>query len=120
MIGNNFVNIAASALATMIGLRLIGDLGALVATITLTIIVLLFAENYSQNSSYPKTRNLSLHLCSTTKMVDAVINFLLYGSQNVISNSLLALIGVKTSKRGERITPEELRTIVSEAGGLIL
>ncbi|MFT5529746.1 MAG: Mg2+/Co2+ transporter CorB, partial [Alteromonadaceae bacterium] len=44
LIGNNLVNIAASAIATIIGLRLFGDMGVLIATIALTLVILIFAE----------------------------------------------------------------------------
>ena len=44
LIGNNFVNILASAIATMIALRLMGDAGVAVATAVLTLIILIFAE----------------------------------------------------------------------------
>ena len=36
LIGNNLVNIAASAVATVIGLRLFGDVGIAIATFALT------------------------------------------------------------------------------------
>ena len=44
LIGNNLVNMAASALATVIAIRLLGDAGIVVATIVLTLVVLIFAE----------------------------------------------------------------------------
>ncbi len=44
LIGNNMVNILASALATIVGMRLHGDEGVAVATGILTFVVLVFAE----------------------------------------------------------------------------
>ncbi|MEM6582878.1 MAG: CNNM domain-containing protein, partial [Pseudomonadota bacterium] len=44
LIGNNLVNILASAIATVIAIRLWGDAGIAIATITLTLVVLIFAE----------------------------------------------------------------------------
>ncbi|MFI3246192.1 MAG: CNNM domain-containing protein, partial [Ferrimonas sp.] len=44
LIGNNLVNILASAIATIIGQRLFGDWGIAVATGALTLVVLIFAE----------------------------------------------------------------------------
>ena len=43
LLGNNFVNILASAIATIIGVKLFGENGIVVATFTLTLIILLFA-----------------------------------------------------------------------------
>ena len=44
LIGNNLVNILSSAIATIIGLRLYGDAGIAVATVVLTLVILIFAE----------------------------------------------------------------------------
>ena len=44
LLGNNFVNILASAIATVIGIKLLGENGIVAATFALTLIVLLFAE----------------------------------------------------------------------------
>ena len=44
LIGNNLVNIIASAIATIIGMRLYGDAGVAIATAVLTIVILVFAE----------------------------------------------------------------------------
>ncbi|MDP4917089.1 MAG: CNNM domain-containing protein, partial [Haliea sp.] len=44
LIGNNLVNILASAIATVIAIRLWGDAGIAIATISLTLIILVFAE----------------------------------------------------------------------------
>src|SRR5690606_5402309 len=44
LIGNNLVNIAASAIATIIGMRLYGDAGIAIATVVLTLVILVFAE----------------------------------------------------------------------------
>ena len=44
LIGNTFANIMASAIATILAIRLIGDVGIALATILLTLVVLIFAE----------------------------------------------------------------------------
>ncbi|WP_433914769.1 CNNM domain-containing protein, partial [Escherichia coli] len=44
LIGNNLVNILASALGTIVGMRLYGDAGVAIATGVLTFVVLVFAE----------------------------------------------------------------------------
>lgn len=44
LIGNNTVNILASALSTIVGMRLYGDAGVAIATGVLTFVVLVFAE----------------------------------------------------------------------------
>lgn len=44
LIGNNLVNILASAIGTIVGMRLYGDAGVAIATGILTFVVLVFAE----------------------------------------------------------------------------
>ncbi|SUG64813.1 hemolysin [Salmonella enterica subsp. enterica] len=49
LIGNNLVNILASALGTIVGMRLYGDAGVAIATGVLTFVVLVFAEVLPKN-----------------------------------------------------------------------
>ena len=44
LIGNNLVNIASSAVATVIAIGLMGDAGAGVATLIMTVIIIIFGE----------------------------------------------------------------------------
>ncbi len=44
LLGNNFVNIFAASLATIIGLRIWGDAGIFIMTMVLTVLVLIFGE----------------------------------------------------------------------------
>ena len=44
LIGNNLVNIAASSLATVIAVALIGDNGAWIATLIMTVLIITFGE----------------------------------------------------------------------------
>ncbi|MCE2459471.1 MAG: DUF21 domain-containing protein [Pseudomonadales bacterium] len=50
MIGSNLVNFLAASVATVIGIRLLGDtLGPLVAAVVLTLVFLVFAEVTPRN-----------------------------------------------------------------------
>ena len=44
LIGNNLVNILASALATSLFLKLFGQAGVAIATLVMTVLVVIFAE----------------------------------------------------------------------------
>lgn len=44
LVGNNIVNITATTLATLLFIALMGDIGATVSTIVITVVVLLFGE----------------------------------------------------------------------------
>ena len=119
LIGNNFVNILASAIATIIAVRLWGDAGVAIATAALTMIVLIFAE------VTPKTL-AAIHpekIAFPASWILAILLKILYPLVwlvNGLSNGLLRLIGVHASQKNhDTLDSEELRTVVNEASGLI-
>jgi Mg2+/Co2+ transporter CorB len=125
LIGNNLVNIAASSIATIIAIRLAIDFGVskdlalLVATIVLTLVVLIFAEVtpktlaalYPEKIAFPSSIILSLLLKILLPFVMAV---------NWITNGILMLIGISSEQREQHsLSSEELRTVVNESGALL-
>lgn len=119
LIGNNFVNIAASALATVIAIRLWGDAGVAIATGALTLVILIFAE------VTPKTL-AALHperIAFPASYLLRPLMFLFYPLVwlvNHVAALLLRMMGVKINEdTADQLTQDELRTIVQEAGALI-
>lgn len=119
LLGNNFVNILASALATVLFIRLLGEAGPWVATAVLTVVILLFAE------VAPKTL-AALHperIAFPAAWIYGPMLKLLYPMVwiiNGMANSLLRLFGVRTDESGnDNLSREELRTVVAEAGAMI-
>ena len=120
LLGNNFVNVLASILMTLITLRIYNDTGPVFAAgMLLTIIILLFAE------VTPKTL-AALHperIAYPAALVYTPLLKLLYPFVwvvNVIANGLLKLLGVSAEDQpSHALTSEELRTVVIEAGALI-
>lgn len=119
LIGNNFVNILASAIATVIAVRLWGDAGIAIATAGLTLIILIFAEvtpktlaaMYPERIAFPASVILGPLLKLFYPLVAIV---------NLITNGLLRICGVNpTEANKDHLSTEELRTIVNEAGALI-
>ncbi|RUO26118.1 magnesium/cobalt efflux protein [Aliidiomarina minuta] len=119
LIGNNLVNIAASAIATIIGLRLFGDYGIAIATVVLTLIILIFAEVtpktiaalHPERVAMPSSFILTPLLKILLPIVIAI---------NFITNNMMRLFGVNpTNNERDSLSAEELRTIVNEAGPLI-
>ena len=118
LIGNNFVNILAAALTTILCLRLFGDSGVLIGSIILTMIVLIFAEvtpktfaaNYSEKVALPS----SLILKFLQKLLYPLVWIV-----NFFSNSILKLLGVKEKDSEEDLSPEELKSILENSGDLI-
>ncbi|WP_105900906.1 HlyC/CorC family transporter [Vibrio gangliei] len=119
LIGNNLVNILASAIATIIGMRLYGDYGVAIATGVLTLVILVFAEItpktlaalYPERVSYTSSILLRILMKLLAPLVFLV---------NLITNGLLRLLGVRANdSAGDPLSSEELRTVVNEAGSLI-
>lgn len=112
LIGSTFSNIFASTLATIIAIDLYGEASALVASIILTLVILIFAE------VAPKTV-AALYPEQTSALVSLPLRWLLRIAYplvwliNTIANGLLRLIGIRVSgAQLEPLSREELRTMV--------
>ncbi len=115
LIGNNLINIVASALATIVGMRLYGDAGVAIATGVLTFVILIFAEVlpksiaalYPERFAYPS----SVLLSPLQKIMLPVVWFF-----NQITLVFMRIFGIKSPViQGNAVSKEELRTIVNES-----
>ncbi|PJE79953.1 Magnesium and cobalt efflux protein CorC [invertebrate metagenome] len=116
LIGNNFVNILASSLATVIAVRLWGDQGIVVATLLLTVLVLIFGEVtpktiaalYPEKVAFPA----SLILLPLLKLLYPVV-----WTVNGICSLMMHPFGIRPGEGGaDQLNAEELRTLVNESG----
>jgi Mg2+/Co2+ transporter CorB len=119
LIGNNLVNILASAIATVIAIRLWGDTGILVSTVALTLVVLIFAEItpktiaalHPEAVAFPAT----LILLPMLKLLYPVVWMV-----SKVTNGLLNALGLDPERTvSDHLSKEELRTLVAEGGALI-
>ena len=115
LIGNNLINIVASALATNVGMRLYRDAGVAIATGVLTFVILIFAEVlpksiaalYPERFAYPS----SVLLSPLQKIMLPVVWFF-----NQITLVFMRIFGIKSPViQGNAVSKEELRTIVNES-----
>lgn len=117
LICNNLVNIAASAIATMIGMQLSGEAGVAIATGLLTFVMLVFSEILPKTVAaiYPeKVGFFASYLLTPLKQLLMPIVFLM----NLIINALMKLLRIKKSEKSG-LSTEELRAVVLEAGRYI-
>jgi len=119
LIGNNLVNILASAIATVIAIRLFGDAGIAIATLVLTLVILIFAEItpktiaalHPERVAFPA----SLILVPLLKLLMPLVL-----SINWLTNGILKLMGFSPDQSGDdAVSQEELRTIVTESASMI-
>jgi Mg2+/Co2+ transporter CorB len=119
LLGNNFVNILASAIATVIGLRLMGEAGIAVATGVLTFVILIFAEVTPKTLAalHPERFALpsSLVLSPLLKLLYPVVWLI-----NQFTTGIFRLLGIKVEDgAGMKLSTEELRVVVNEASSMI-
>lgn len=118
LIFNNLVNITASAIATMIGIRLYGDAGVAIATGLLTFVMLVFSEIFPKTVAalYPeKVGFFSSHILTPLlKLFLPLVYFV-----NFFTNGLMRLVGLKSDHKHHSISTEELRSIVNQSGQFI-
>lgn len=119
LLGNNFVNILASGLATMAFVRIAGEAGLLIGTAVMTVVVLIFGE------VAPKTL-AAFHPERVALPVAYVLYPLLRVAYpfvwvvNVLANAVLYVFGHRRSASIDTtLSQDELRTLLLEGGGLI-
>ena len=119
LIGNNFVNILASALTTILFMKLYGDFGVLIGSILLTIVILIFSEVTPKTFAAIKPEPLAFFSSLPLKVLQKLL-FPLVSIINYFSNFLLKFLGInKTDNESEDVSPEELKAVLETSGDLI-
>lgn len=119
LLGNNLVNIFAASLATVIAIRMIGEVGLAVAPILLTIVILIFAEVAPKTLAALYPERIAFPAAYVLTPLGKILYPIVWVI-NKIANSLLILVRVNVEEREETpITREELRTVVLEPGSMI-
>ena len=115
LLGNNIVNIFAATVATIIALRLYGEIGLAVAPIVLAFVILIFSEVTPKTMAALKPERLAF----PSAYVYTVIATPLYPFVwlvNIFSNALLRLLGVHPDRETrQELSADELRAVVVEA-----
>jgi Mg2+/Co2+ transporter CorB len=116
LVGNNIVNILAASIATVVATQLWGEAGIAIATIGLTIIILIFGEITPKTLAALRPELIAFPVSIILKFLQILLYPVVWIC-GAISNILLKLIGVNTTDtNGDQLSTEELRTVVREAG----
>lgn len=119
LIGNTIANIAASILATLIGQSLYGEWGVLVATVSLTLIILVFAEIAPKTLGVVFSQSIAFRVVWLLQVFQWLFTPIIWLITRA-STYLLKSCGVSTDVLSkDMLSGEELRTVVSEEGGLL-
>jgi Mg2+/Co2+ transporter CorB len=116
---NNFVNILASAITTLIAIELYGDKGIAIAAGVLTFIILVFSEvtpktfasHYSDKIAY----KISFFFYYSLKVFNPIVKFI-----NFFSKLILMIFGFDKKKiHHDDLSNEEIKTIIQESSNKI-
>ncbi len=118
LLGNNFANLMASAVATLMALRLFGKGHIAIATGILTIVVLIFAEVAPKTIAALQPERVAFPTAYILRPL-LMVFYPLVWLTNAIANIMLRLVGVSLTRTRDQISGDELRLAVMEAGALI-
>jgi len=119
LLGNNFVNILASSLATIIAIRIGGEQAIAAAAGILTLVVLIFSEVTPKTLAALKPEVLAFPAAwiytPLLKLFYPIVWLV-----NLIANMLLRIFGVRVKKDTvETLNKDELKSIVAEADNIM-
>jgi len=120
LLGNNFINILITQLATYLGYRLYGDTGIAVATGLLTILLLLFAEVTPKTLAANNPEKIAFIASYVYKPLLKILFPLIIAINWLVKQIFKVLQSSnKKSSNKDALNSEELRIAVSETAGLI-
>jgi len=112
LLGNNLVNILASALATSVFLTLFGEAGVAIATLVMTALVLVFAEVLPKTWAISAPEKFALAVSPVVRVVVAVFGPIVIGVEAIV-RLLLKALGVHVGEDSSILSAhEELRGAV--------
>ena len=116
LFGNNITNIAASTIATVLGLRIFGDIGLAYAPLLLVFVLLIFAEVAPKTLAAVNPERIAFNACWVLAVLQVVLAPFVW-LVKFFSNGVLRLFGVTVIAQNDALSSEELRAAVSESGG---
>jgi Mg2+/Co2+ transporter CorB len=122
LLGNNLVNIAASALATGLFLSLFGEAGVFYATVVMTVVVVLFSEVLPKTYAILNADRLALAVAPLLKVLVAVLAPITAAMQFLVRHTL-RLFGAFISDDADVLAAhEEIRGAIElhhKEGGVV-
>ncbi len=122
LLGNNLVNILASALATSVFLTLFGHAGVAFATLIMTALVVVFAEVLPKTWAISNPERFALAVAPVVNVIVAVFGPVVIGVEAIV-RIMLRVVGVNVGEDTSILSAhEELRGAVDlqhKEGGLV-
>lgn len=111
LIGNNVVNLSASALTTTLAMDLWGSMAVSFATGLLTLVILLFGEIVPKNAAMLNAESISLAYARSIYILMKLLTPIIFLVDR-LSLGIMMLLHLDPNKKKEHITESELKTYV--------
>ena len=111
LIGNNVVNLSASALTTSFMINTFGNAYVGLGTGIITLLILIFGEISPKTMATVKAEKIALRFCGIVNVLMKILTPVIF-IVNFLANSFIRLTGTDPTAKTETITENELRTIV--------
>ncbi len=111
LIGNNLVNILASAMATALAIRIFGNAGTGIATGILTLLILIFGEISPKTMATIRSERISLRYAKAIWVIMVILTPVIFVI-NHLAFATLRLLRVDPSEKNKVLTERELRTVL--------
>ena len=116
LIGNNFTHTLATAIATVIAIRIWDDNAVLAVTVFMTIIMIIFAEVMPKTIAALKPESIAFPASYILKPLSKLFSPLVT-LVSLVSNNVTKLIGIDLGEpANEDLKPEELKTLLETSG----
>nr|WP_256471665.1 HlyC/CorC family transporter [Oceanicola sp. 502str15] len=106
LLGNNLVNILAASLATALFTRVFGDGGVALATLVMTLLVLIFAEVLPKTYAITNAETAAARVAQPIRLLVRVLAPIV-GAIRALVRLLLRLFGVQTDPDGQMFSVHE-------------
>jgi len=116
LIGNNFTHTLATAIATVIAIRVWDDSAVLAVTVFMTIVMIIFAEVMPKTIAALKPESIAFPASYILKPLSKLLSPLVT-LVSLVSNNITRLIGINLEVSiDEELKPEEMKTLLQNSG----
>jgi len=117
LLGNNFVNILAASIATLLSIKLYGEGSVIIASMILTVVILIFAENTPKTFAAKNPERVALPASWLLELVIKLFKPVIF-LISLISISILKIFGLK-SESENNLNSDELRMAVKDSKSMM-
>ena len=117
LLGNNFVNILAASIATLLSIKLYGEGSVIIASIVLTIVILIFAENTPKTFAAKNPEKIALPASWLLELIIKLFKPVIF-LISLISISILKIFGLKNENK-DNLNSDELRMAVKDSKSMM-